>query len=64
MMYYTMRGRCAQRQFDELKAKLRQNKKDQIQLPEERIWALTHTLRNVGKYANELAKLAIKECVC
>ncbi|XP_056616186.1 leucine-rich repeat-containing protein 9 isoform X3 [Triplophysa dalaica] len=47
MMYYTMRGRCAQRQFDELKAKLRQHKKDQIQLPEERIWVLTHTLRNL-----------------
>ncbi|XP_057198998.1 leucine-rich repeat-containing protein 9 isoform X1 [Triplophysa rosa] len=47
MMYYTMRGRCAQRQFDELKAKLRQHKKDQIQLPEERIWVLTHMLRNL-----------------
>uniref|UniRef100_A0A8C2F5S7 Leucine rich repeat containing 9 n=1 Tax=Cyprinus carpio TaxID=7962 RepID=A0A8C2F5S7_CYPCA len=42
MMYYTMRVRYAQRQFDELKAKLRQQRKDQIQLPEERIRVLTY----------------------
>ncbi len=48
MMYYTMRVRRAQRQFDELKAKLRQQRKNQIQLPEERIHVLTHMLRNVS----------------
>lgn len=47
-MYYTMRVRCAQRQFDELKAKFRQQRKDQLQLPEERIHVLTHMLRNVS----------------
>ncbi|XP_067277190.1 leucine-rich repeat-containing protein 9 isoform X1 [Pseudorasbora parva] len=47
MMYYTMRVRCAQRQFDELKAKLRQERRDQIQLPEERIRVLAHMLRNL-----------------
>uniref|UniRef100_A0A8C2F4X0 Leucine rich repeat containing 9 n=1 Tax=Cyprinus carpio TaxID=7962 RepID=A0A8C2F4X0_CYPCA len=47
MMYYTMRVRYAQRQFDELKAKLRQQRKDQIQLPEERIRVLTYMLRNM-----------------
>uniref|UniRef100_A0A8C2F6D9 Leucine rich repeat containing 9 n=1 Tax=Cyprinus carpio TaxID=7962 RepID=A0A8C2F6D9_CYPCA len=44
MMYYTMRVRYAQRQFDELKAKLRQQRKDQIQLPEERIRVPTEVL--------------------
>ncbi len=48
MMYYTMRVRRAQRQFDELKAKLRQQRKNQIHLPEERIHVLTHMLRNVS----------------
>lgn len=51
MMYYTMRVRYAQRQFDELKAKLRQQRKDQIQLPEERIRVLTYMLRNVNIYS-------------
>uniref|UniRef100_A0A9J8APC6 Leucine rich repeat containing 9 n=2 Tax=Cyprinus carpio TaxID=7962 RepID=A0A9J8APC6_CYPCA len=53
MMYYTMRVRYAQRQFDELKAKLRQQRKDQIQLPEERIRVLTYMLRNVNIYKPE-----------
>ncbi|ROL49635.1 Leucine-rich repeat-containing protein 9 [Anabarilius grahami] len=47
VMYYTMRVRCAQRQFDELKAKLRQQRRDQIQLPEERIRVLARMLRNL-----------------
>uniref|UniRef100_A0A673J9S6 Leucine rich repeat containing 9 n=1 Tax=Sinocyclocheilus rhinocerous TaxID=307959 RepID=A0A673J9S6_9TELE len=47
MMYYTMRERCALRQFDDLKAKLRQQRRDQIQLPEERIRVLTHVFRNM-----------------
>ncbi|XP_050982867.1 leucine-rich repeat-containing protein 9 [Labeo rohita] len=47
MMYYTMRVRCAQRQFDELKAKLRQQRRNQIQIPEEKIRVLTHMLRNM-----------------
>lgn len=51
MMYYTMRVRCAQRQFDELKAKLRQQRRNQIQIPEEKIRVLTHMLRNVSIYS-------------
>ncbi|XP_051504244.1 leucine-rich repeat-containing protein 9 [Myxocyprinus asiaticus] len=47
MMYYTMRVRCAQRQFDELKAKLRQERRDQIQISEDRIRVLTYSLRNL-----------------
>uniref|UniRef100_A0A672RG25 Leucine rich repeat containing 9 n=1 Tax=Sinocyclocheilus grahami TaxID=75366 RepID=A0A672RG25_SINGR len=47
MMYYTMRERCALRQFDDLKAKFRQQRRDQIQLPEERIRVLTRVFRNV-----------------
>ncbi|XP_039527778.1 leucine-rich repeat-containing protein 9 isoform X3 [Pimephales promelas] len=45
MMYYTMRVRYAQRQFDDLKAKLNQQRRDQTQLPEERIRVLAHMLR-------------------
>lgn len=48
MMYYTMRVRGVQRQFDELRAKLRQQRREQIQLPEERIRVLTRTLRYVS----------------
>ncbi|XP_073775247.1 leucine-rich repeat-containing protein 9 isoform X2 [Danio rerio] len=47
MMYYTMRVRGVQRQFDELRAKLRQQRREQIQLPEEKIRVLTHTLRHL-----------------
>ncbi|KAK7148433.1 hypothetical protein R3I93_012688 [Phoxinus phoxinus] len=47
IMYYTMRVRYAQRQFDDLKAKLRQQRRDQIQLPEERIRVLARMLRNL-----------------
>lgn len=51
VMYYTMRVRYAQRQFDDLKAKHRQQRRDQIQLPEERIRVLALMLRNVSTYS-------------
>ncbi|XP_055025567.2 leucine-rich repeat-containing protein 9 isoform X2 [Misgurnus anguillicaudatus] len=47
IMYYTMRVRSAQRQFDDLKTKIRQQWRDQIQLPEKRIWMLTHMVKNL-----------------
>jgi len=50
IMYYTMRVRYAQRQFDDLKAKLNQQRRDQTQLPEERIRVLAHMLRTVSIY--------------
>ncbi|TRY55271.1 hypothetical protein DNTS_015750, partial [Danionella cerebrum] len=49
IMYYTMRVRGVQRQFDELKAKLKQQRRDQILLPEERIRVLTFSFRNLER---------------
>ncbi|XP_030628203.1 leucine-rich repeat-containing protein 9 [Chanos chanos] len=47
MMYYNMRVRSAQRQFAELQAKLQQQKKKLLQLPEERIQMLSYNLKNL-----------------
>uniref|UniRef100_W5LPU9 Leucine rich repeat containing 9 n=1 Tax=Astyanax mexicanus TaxID=7994 RepID=W5LPU9_ASTMX len=46
MMYYNMRVHSAQRQFDNTEAKLQQQKKKQMQRPEERIRTLSYTLKH------------------
>ncbi|XP_072533364.1 leucine-rich repeat-containing protein 9 [Salminus brasiliensis] len=47
MMYYNMRVHGTQRQFDEAEAELQQQKKKQMQCPEERIRTLSHTLKHL-----------------
>ncbi|XP_066535622.1 leucine-rich repeat-containing protein 9 [Hoplias malabaricus] len=47
MMYYNMRVQCAQRQFDEVEAKLQKQKKQKMQHPEERIKILSHALKHL-----------------
>ncbi|XP_053476171.1 leucine-rich repeat-containing protein 9 isoform X2 [Ictalurus furcatus] len=46
-MYYHMRVRCVQRQLDETKHTLQQQKKKLQQLPEDRIYTLSYTLKHL-----------------
>uniref|UniRef100_A0A8B9JSA5 Leucine-rich repeat-containing protein 9-like n=1 Tax=Astyanax mexicanus TaxID=7994 RepID=A0A8B9JSA5_ASTMX len=70
MMYYNMRLHSAQRQFDNTEAKLQQQKKKQMQRPEERIRTLSYTLKHVSIIINiqvKLNKIVILQmivCVC
>uniref|UniRef100_A0A8B9JS32 Leucine-rich repeat-containing protein 9-like n=1 Tax=Astyanax mexicanus TaxID=7994 RepID=A0A8B9JS32_ASTMX len=57
MMYYNMRLHSAQRQFDNTEAKLQQQKKKQMQRPEERIRTLSYTLKHVSIIINIQVKL-------
>ncbi|XP_076841776.1 leucine-rich repeat-containing protein 9 isoform X2 [Brachyhypopomus gauderio] len=46
VMYYNMRVRWVQRQFEECRAKLLQHRTRQLQLPEEKIRTLSYTLKH------------------
>ncbi|KAI4885617.1 hypothetical protein NFI96_019058, partial [Prochilodus magdalenae] len=47
MMYYNMRVRCIQRQFEETEYKLHQQRKQRVQRPEEMIKTLSYTLKHL-----------------
>ncbi|KAM6969606.1 leucine-rich repeat-containing protein 9 [Tautogolabrus adspersus] len=54
MMYYNMRVRTAQRNLAETRLSLKERKRTMLQLPEECIRTINHTLKNLEK---ELSKL-------
>uniref|UniRef100_A0A4W4EER2 Leucine rich repeat containing 9 n=1 Tax=Electrophorus electricus TaxID=8005 RepID=A0A4W4EER2_ELEEL len=56
MMYYNMRVRWAQRQFDDSKARLLQHRTVQLKLPEERIRTLSYTLKNLERELSEVGR--------
>ncbi|XP_062326280.1 leucine-rich repeat-containing protein 9 [Osmerus eperlanus] len=60
MMYYNMRVRTAQRNLAETQASLLENKKILLQLPEERIGALTYTLKNLECELSEVQAVCRK----